>query len=79
MEKYDHDLIEELMPGDKKLKKLYSQHIKLEKEVSRFERYANYSPSAALRQKEMKKIKLRGVEEIMTILKKHRGDDDSIQ
>jgi len=79
MEKYDHELIEELMPGDQKLKKLYSEHIKLEKEVSRFESYAGYSPSAALKQKEMKKAKLRGVEKIMTILRKHRGEDDSLQ
>ncbi|HQH27149.1 MAG TPA: DUF465 domain-containing protein, partial [Oligoflexia bacterium] len=51
---------------------LYEEHLELEKEVEKLERYAAYSSSAALRHKQLKKEKLRGMDAIMSILHEHR-------
>ncbi len=73
MERADHELLVSAMISDTELKKLYNRHRKLEKEVENLERYAAYSTSAALRQRELKKLKLRGMETIMARLTAHRG------
>ena len=72
MEKADHDLLEKIVPIDSHLRELYNRHLKLEKEVERFGRYAAYSSSAALRHKELKKQKLYEMDQIMSILSEHR-------
>lgn len=72
MEKTDHELLLSIASTDPTLKKLYDEHRKLEKQVERFERYAAYSASARLRQQELKKEKLRGMDDIMAILKQHK-------
>jgi uncharacterized protein YdcH (DUF465 family) len=74
MEKADQELLLSIVPSDPDLKKLYDRHRKLEKEVENLRRYAAYSTSAALRQQELKKLKLRKMEEIMTILERHRPE-----
>lgn len=74
MEKADHDLLMSILFSDPEMKKLYDRHRKLEKEVENLERYASYSSSAALRQRELKKLKLRGMEEIMAKLSVHRHE-----
>lgn len=79
MEKSDHDLLLELASNNPDLRRLYDRHRKLEKEVEKFGRYAGYSSSAALRQRELKKEKLRGMESMMAILNQHRGGLDSFQ
>jgi len=68
MEKVDHELINSLIPTNPSLKKLYSEHHKLEKLVFRFENYAHYSATAALKHQEYKKAKLRGVDSMMKII-----------
>jgi uncharacterized protein YdcH (DUF465 family) len=72
MEKADHELLLTIVPSNPNLKKLYERHRKLEREVESVGRYTAYSSAAALRQRELKKLKLRGMEEIMTILNEHR-------
>ena len=72
MEKADHELIEKIVPVNSQLRELYNRHVKLEKEVERFGRYAAYSSSAALRQKELKKQKLLEMDRIMSILNEHK-------
>ena len=79
MEKADHELLLSIVSSDPNLKKLYDGHRKLEKEVENLGRYAAYSSSAALRQQELKKLKLQKMEEIMTILKRHRHADLALQ
>jgi len=74
MERADHELLMDVMFSDTELKKLYNRHRKLEKEVENLERYAAYSSSAALRQRELKKLKLRGMERIMARLTKYRSE-----
>lgn len=52
------------------LRKLYLKHLKLEKEVERFEEYAKYSHSASIRHNYLKKEKLRGKEELIRLISK---------
>lgn len=73
MENTDRELLMRIVPSDPNLKKLYNRHRKLEREVENLERYASYSTTARLRQRELKKAKLRGMEEIMAILNEHRN------
>lgn len=77
MEKVDEDLIEKIVPLNPHLRDLYNRHIKLEREVERFGRYAAYSSSAALRHKELKKQKLHEMDLIMSILNEHRLEANS--
>ena len=72
MEKVEQELIEKIVPFNSKLRTLYSRHRKLEKEVERLGRYAAYSSSAALKHRELKKEKLLGKQEIMSIINEHR-------
>lgn len=73
MERADEELLLNLSESDVHLKKLYERHIKLEREVARYSQYATYSPSAALRASELKREKLRGMDDIMEALRRHRG------
>jgi uncharacterized protein YdcH (DUF465 family) len=75
MENADRELIISLCSTNPRLKKLYNEHIKLEKMVTRFERYAVYSPSASLKAKELKVEKLRGVDEMIKIITNERSGD----
>lgn len=77
MEKADHELLLLLSPSDERLKKLYEQHKKLEKEVVRYSHYAKYSASAALKEKELKKSKLHGMDAIMEILSDYRRQESA--
>ena len=72
MEKADAELLDLLAESNNQVKKLYDHHQKLEREVARFARYANYSPSAGLRMSELKKEKLLGMERIMQALRAYR-------
>ena len=75
MEKADEELIEELAGSDSRLKQLYNQHRKLEKEVKKFERYLAFSSSTALKQRQLKKQKLLGMDSIMAILNQYRESE----
>ena len=79
MEKADHELLMQIVPTNPRLKELYDEHIKLAKEVEKFERYAAYSSSVALKQKELKKAKLKGMDEIQEILNHYRSEEDGTQ
>ncbi len=77
MEREDQALLERIAPLDSQLRELYNRHRKLEKQVARFGRYAAYSSSAALRQKQLKKQKLHDMDRIMSILNEHRTQANS--
>ena len=78
MEQADQELLQTVITSDNKLKRLYDKHRKLEKEVENLERYKSYSSSAALRQRELKKQKLSGMEEIMDRLSSYRSDPSNM-
>ncbi len=78
MEQIDRDLILALCPTNSKLKKLYTKHKQLEKEVEKFERYLCYSATAELKQKQLKKEKLKGVDDMMAIISQHRREKQKL-
>lgn len=63
MRESNHDL--SLENTNPELLESYKKHKKLEKQVESFGRYANYSASAALKLKELKKQKLIEMDKIM--------------
>lgn len=72
MEKADRDLLLELTPVHYNLRRLYEEHVTIEKELSEIEHLSAYSSALAIREKELKKLKLRGMDTIMSILSEHR-------
>lgn len=79
MEQADRELLLSLAATNRYVKRLYDEHMKLEKDVERFGWYAVYSSSAALKQKELKKAKLRGMETLMSIVSEHRENENLAQ
>ena len=72
MEKLDRDLILNLCQSVPRLRDLYEEHLRLEKELEKFEQYSAYSASAKLRSNELKKEKLKGVDDMMAIVSEYR-------
>lgn len=72
MERADRDLILYISAFNPRLKELYEQHLELEREVEKYDRYTGYSSSVALHQKQLKKAKLKGMDDIMAILADYR-------
>ena len=77
MEKLDRDLILSLCPSIPRLRDLYEEHLRLENELLKFEQYSAYSASAQLRSKELKKEKLKGVDDMMQILSVYKRQQPS--
>lgn len=77
MEKADRDLVLLISNTNPRLKKLYDEHLRLDKEIERYQHYAKYSSSAALHHRELKKAKLKGMDDIMAILSEHRHQGSS--
>ena len=73
MEKLDQELLLNIVPNSPDLKKVYTRHQKLEREVENLERYASYSSAARLRQLELKKAKLKEKEQMLAILGQLKG------
>lgn len=73
MEKMNHELLASIIPVNPDLKKIYMKHKKLNKEVENLEKFAAYSSSARLRQRELKKQKLYTVEKMIEIIKSYQG------
>lgn len=68
MEKADHAKILLMAQNNPALKKLYTRHLKLDKTIKRLEQFSPYSPASALHNKDLKKQKLHGVEEMLKII-----------
>lgn len=73
MEKAEQELLLQTVPNNPELKKLLSEHRKLEKDVAKFELFRTYSPSAALHQQSLKKQKLHAKDKITQILRKYQA------
>jgi len=76
MENAEYQLIQKIVNSDLNLKKVYNRHLKLKKELEHIEKYAPYSTSAAIQYSKLKKEKLKGKEEIMSILSQFRLQDN---
>ncbi len=75
MEKGDRELLLQISSDNPRLRKLYQEHIELERKLAEFERSRAYSFSASLTAKEIKKQKLKGMDEIMSILMEYKEPD----
>ena len=75
MEKADRELLLSRVTTDERLKELYKEHLRLEKEVSRLSLYSSYSPVTAFRERMLKKEKLRGMDRIMSILRDYKKSE----
>ena len=75
MEKLDIELLNELLPQHYRLRKLYDEHITLETRIAEIERSRAQFSVAEFEWQRLKKQKLQGMDEIMSILRFHRRDD----
>lgn len=76
MEKGDRELLLQISTDNPRLRKLYEEHIELENKLAEFEKSRAYSFSASLTAKEMKKQKLKGMDEIMSILIEYKQPEN---
>lgn len=72
MEKMDRSIILRLAEKNPEIKKLYVKHSKLNKEVEHYGRYAVYSTSAALKEKDLKREKLKTKENLLSLVDEYR-------
>ncbi|MDD2943036.1 MAG: DUF465 domain-containing protein [bacterium] len=72
MENVDRELVLELINSNSRLKDLYKEHQQLDRQAANLERLKGYSTSAALALAVLKKQKLAGMDEIMSILDDYR-------
>lgn len=75
MEQRDLKLIERYIASDTCLRKLYEEHLNLERRLAEFNQKIALTPDEELQKKNLKKFKLRGRDQIENILKKYRGAD----
>ncbi len=72
MEKQDEDLIKSLVDRDEELKKLYEEHLDLERQLATLLHKHYLTPEEELERKRIQKIKLAGKDRIMEILGRYR-------
>lgn len=72
MEKSDRELIMKCIASNIELKRLYSQHLALEKKLSKLSNRTFLTASEEMETKDLKKKKLRGVDKMMTLISPHR-------
>ena len=73
MENIDRELILKMKDVDVRLKRLYDEHEKLEKELGLFGRRAFLTSNEQQKEKELKFKKLRGVEEMLLIVREYKS------
>ena len=74
MEAIDRELIDRVVATNSKLKRLYAEHLRLEKELDLFERRTFLTAQEEVLVKKLKQKKLLGVDRIMEILQGHREE-----
>lgn len=72
MEKDEKDLLDKVISSNPRLKALYAEHLRLDKEVSKYQRYATVSQFAVRRQAELKRRKLKTKDSMQQILSEYR-------
>jgi len=74
MERKDRELIRSVIASNVQLKRLYQEHVELEERLARFEHRKFLTPKDELELKQIKKLKLMGVDRMMIILSDYRGE-----
>ncbi len=75
MENKDRELVLELMVHNKQLSRLHDEHEKLELELKKYSTKVYLTEADQIEEKRLKKEKLRGVDEMMIILRNHRASE----
>lgn len=75
MEKRDHEMISKMQLSNFELKRLYQEHIDIERRLSKFETRSFLTPIEQVELKRLKRKKLRGVDRMMSILSSHQIED----
>ena len=78
MEKVDLELLLRIAPTNVRLQKLYKEHVELEERLNELERCRAVSSFATGQASELKKQKLRGMDDIMSILNEYRHNKETI-
>lgn len=73
MEKADEALILSLLPHGGELKSLYEEHVRLEQQLGTFQERPHLSNAQQVEKKRLQKLKLAGMDQIMSILAQHRS------
>ncbi|RLB00819.1 MAG: DUF465 domain-containing protein [Deltaproteobacteria bacterium] len=72
MEENDIELIRKLLPNDEELRRLWTEHLDLEKKLDQFNKKHYLSSEEEMKRKEIQKLKLAGKDRIEEILSKYR-------
>jgi len=73
MEKYDEDLISQWIDKDPELKRYVEEHKELEQRLGELEKKPFLTGEEEILKKNLKKLKLRGKDQIELILSKYRN------
>jgi hypothetical protein len=73
MERNDRELILRVLKTNVELKRLYSEHIEIEKKLAPFEHRSFLTPAETVLVKALKKKKLFGVDRMLQIVNSHDG------
>ena len=73
MEKYDEELISQWIEKDPDLKKYVEEHREFERKLEGFEKKPFLTAAEETEKKNLKKLKLRGKDQIEAILSKYRS------
>ncbi|HDD43542.1 MAG TPA: DUF465 domain-containing protein [Candidatus Desulfofervidus auxilii] len=71
MEPKEIELINKLIEKDEELKKLWEEHLDLEKKIEEYNKRVYLTPEEEIERNRLKKIKLAGKDRIHEILKKY--------
>ena len=72
MEESDIELIRKLLPNDEELRRLWAEHLDLEKKLDQYNKKRYLSSEEEMKRKEIQKLKLAGKDRIEEILSKYR-------
>lgn len=77
MEKYDEELISQLMEKDQELRRHVEEHREFERKLEELEKKPYLTTAEETEKKTLKKMKLRGKDQIEAILCRYRGTRSS--
>ncbi|MCD6319047.1 MAG: DUF465 domain-containing protein [Candidatus Desulfofervidaceae bacterium] len=74
MEQWEIDLINKLKDKDEELRKLWEEHLELEKKIEEYHKRIYLTPEEEVEKNRLKKIKLAGKDRLHAILNKYRKE-----
>ncbi len=73
MDRKDEELIRSLLDSDQELRRYYEEHVRLEKQLSEFQRKAYLTTEEEVEKKRLQKLKLAGKDRMMEILARRKA------